>query len=185
MILNFKQGENMTISTLELIENIYIACGKEFPAIESNEHEAIGLLAEIIDQYDHNLDDPEELDNDEMLSLKEWQEEMQAHYSDLFEAIEELENNNKDDYYFEFDGNEYRIIKDGAIWEIYAEEIEELVKDCYSDVLNFDKTPSFIAVSVDWEQTVKNAHADGYGHHFSSYDGSENNYKDNWIFRTN
>lgn len=176
----------MTINTLELIENIYIACCKELPAIESDEHEAIGLLAEIINQYNHSLDNPENLDNDEMLSVQEWQEEMQAHYSDLFEAIEELQNNNnKDDYCFEFDGNEYRIIKDSSIWEIYVDEIKELVKDCYSEVLNFDKIPDFIAVSVDWEQTAKNAYADGYGYHFSSYDGSENEYKDNWIFRTN
>ena len=43
--------------------------------------------------------------------------------------------------------------------------------DCYD--LKLDKIPDFIAVSIDWEQTTKNAYADGYGHTFAGYDGEE------------
>lgn len=106
--------------------------------------------------------------------------------SDAREAIETLrEKMGVDDFTFDFDGNEYRIIKDAAIWAIYAEAIEETVKDCYSDVLKLDAIPSFIAVSIDWDQAAKNAYVDGYGHTFSSYDGSEYEAAGYWIFRTN
>lgn len=123
----------------------------------------IEILRGIIDNYSHNIT-----------------------VSGAREAIETLRDKiGEDDFYFEFDGNEYRIIKDTAIWAIYAEAIEKTVKDCYSDVLKLDAIPSFIAVSIDWEQTAKNAYADGYGHTFSSYDGSEYEAADYWIFRTN
>nr|DAI87257.1 MAG TPA: hypothetical protein [Caudoviricetes sp.] len=107
-----------------------------------------------------------------------------------FEALRELETmiaEGIDDNQFEFDGNEYRLIKsdEDVIWPIYRDAIQNLVKDCYSDVLKLDDIPSFIAVSVDWEQTAKNAYADGYGHQFSSYDGSEYEAGGYYIFRTN
>ena len=106
--------------------------------------------------------------------------------SDAREAIEILrEKIGEDDFYFEFDGIEYRLIQEHAIWEIYKDAIEETVKYCYSDVLKLDAIPSVIAVSIDWEQTAKNAYADGYGHTFSSYDGSEYEAAGYWIFRTN
>lgn len=107
-----------------------------------------------------------------------------------FEALRELESmiaEGLDDNNFEFDGNEYRLIKsdEDSIWPIYRDAIQRVVEDCYSDVLKLDKIPSFIAVSVDWEQTAKNAYADGYGHEFSSYDGSEYEAGGYYIFRTN
>ena len=89
------------------------------------------------------------------------------------------------DQTIEFDGNEYRIIRESDIWEIYKDEIQRIVEDCYSDVLNLDKVPSFIALEVDWEQTAKNAYVDGYGHTFSHYDHSEIETKNHYIFRTN
>jgi hypothetical protein len=106
---------------------------------------------------------------------------------DLLDAVDELESlMDGDDFTFEFDGNEYRIIKDSSIWDIYKEEIQRIVEDCYSDVINLDKMPSFIAFSIDWEATAKNCYVDGYGHTFSSYDGSEyETDNDWWIFRTN
>lgn len=109
-------------------------------------------------------------------------------YDEVKTAILELQDkyeDGDDDFHFEFDGNEYRIIKDSAIWEIYKEGIQEIVNDCYSDVLKLDDIPSFIAFEIDWEQTANNCYVDGYGHHFSSYDGSECEYKGYWIFRTN
>lgn len=89
----------------------------------------------------------------------------------IIEALEEITDKNSDDFWFEFDGNEYRIIHTGSIWDVYVEEIKNIVTDCYD--LKLDKIPDFIAVSIDWEQTAQNAIVDGYGHTFASYDGEE------------
>jgi hypothetical protein len=120
------------------------------------------LLAAIIDE-NHNMDS---LDS-----------------SDIINAIEEIDTNYGDDFTLDFDGNEYRIIKESAIWGIYVDTIKQTVEDCYE--LNLDKIPSFISVSVDWEQTANNAYVDGYGHTFSSYDGSELEVGNFYVFRTN
>lgn len=104
------------------------------------------------------------------------------------EAINELKDQLEfgyDDFEFNFDGNEYRLIKESAIWDIYVETIKNIVEECYSDSINLDKIPSWIAVDIDWEQTAKNALADGYGHTFSSYDLSEEEAGGYYIFRTN
>ena len=86
------------------------------------------------------------------------------------------------DFYIEIDGNEYRIIEECVIWDTYVDTIKEIVEDCYDVNL-----PHFVA--VDWEETAENCIVDGYGHTFSSYDGSEFEYEfDNinyYIFRTN
>lgn len=110
---------------------------------------------------------------------------------DEFDTLDELVTlmggHDSDDFNFEFDGNEYRLIKsdEDVIWPIYRDAIQELVEDCYSDVLKLDKIPNFIAVSVDWEETAKNAYANGYGHQFSGYDGGECEADGYYIFRTN
>lgn len=105
----------------------------------------------------------------------------------IIEALNEISENMSDDFSFDFDGNEYRIIHNMAIWDIYVETIKNIVEDCYSDVIKLDKIPSFIAVTIDWEVTAHNAYADGYGHTFASYDGEEttSDNGDYWIFRTN
>lgn len=104
--------------------------------------------------------------------------------SEAREAIRELkEHMGEDDFTFDFDGNGYRLISDDAIWDIYVDEIKNIVNDCYE--LNLDKIPDFVAVSIDWEQTAKNAYVDGYGHTFSGYDGSECEAGGYYIFRTN
>ena len=87
------------------------------------------------------------------------------------------------DFNFEFDGNEYRLIAESAIWGIYVEEIKNIVNDCYD--LKLDDVPHWIALEIDWEQTAKNAYDDGYGHTFSGYDGSEYEAGKYYIFRTN
>lgn len=121
----------------------------------------IEILREIIDQHNHCID-----------------------MSDAREAIETLRDKiGEDDFYFVTDGNEYRLIKDSAIWDIYVDEIKCIVNDCYD--LKLDEVPDFIALSIDWEQTAKNAYVDGYGHTFSTYDGSEYEAGGYWIFRTN
>lgn len=115
--------------------------------------------------------------------------ESQSHYIDtdtareaITELREKIEENEKD-FSFDFDGNAYRIIHEAAIWGIYVEEIKNIVEECYD--LNLDKIPNFIAVSIDWQQTAKNAYVDGYGHTFSGYDGSECEAGGYCIFRTN
>ena len=121
------------------------------------------VLRGIIDSHNHSID-----------------------ISEAREAIETLRDKieaGEYDFSFDFDGNEYRIISDSSIWGIYVKEIENIVNDCYD--LKLDKLPDFIAVSIDWEQTARNAYTDGYGHTFSGYDGSECEAGDYWIFRTN
>lgn len=140
--------------------------------IDSNDWQIAGILAAIIDE-NHSIDDfiypiDSEEDTDNRQELQDFIDEF-----DLSEP----------DQTIEFDGNEYRIIRDSDIWDIYRDEIQSIVEDCYD--LNLDKVPGFIAVSIDWEQTAKNAYADGYGHTFSSYDHSEIETADHWIFRTN
>lgn len=123
----------------------------------------IEILRKIIDSQSHN-----------------------ASMDDAREAIETLRDSlcqGEYDFTFDFDGNEYRIIQEDSIWDIYVEEIKNIVEDCYE--LNLDKLPGFIAVKIDWEETAQNAYADGYGHTFSSYDGSEEEAAGYYIFRIN
>jgi hypothetical protein len=90
--------------------------------------------------------------------------------------------NSDNDFWIEIDGQEFRVINDQVIWDIYVDEIKNITEECY-DV----KAPSWLA--IDWETTAENCFVDGYGHTFSYYDGSElecqfdeENY---FIFRTN
>ena len=108
------------------------------------------------------------------------------HYIDMDqarEAIKTLRDDLSDDFTFDFDGNEYRIIADSAIWDIYRDEIQRIVEECYD--LKLNDIPDFVAFDIDWEQTARNAYSDGYGHNFSSYDHSEVEAGGYWIFRTN
>lgn len=90
--------------------------------------------------------------------------------------------NSENDFHIDIDGNEYRVINSDCIWDIYVEGIQEITEDCYNI-----KAPSWLA--IDWEKTAENCHVDGYGHHFSSYDGSELECEFGeegyYIFRTN
>ena len=122
----------------------------------------IEVLREIIDHHSHRIN-----------------------MSEAKEAIETLKDcmAKSDDFCFDFDGNEYRIISESSIWGTYVEEIKNIVEDCYD--LKLDSLPNFIAFEIDWEQTAKNCYSDGYGHTFSTYDESELEVADWWIFRTN
>ena len=138
------------------------------------------ILAAII-QENHDIDDfvyPVSADQNESELFNTDNRQVLQDFIDEFDLSDP-------DQTIEFDGNEYRIIRESDIWEIYKDEIQRIVEDCYSDVLNLDKVPSFIALEVDWEQTAKNAYADGYGHTFSHYDHSEIETKNHYIFRTN
>lgn len=147
--------------TIDKLNSIVKVNGEEPSKYESE----VRILACILDE-NHDIESIEE--------------------STLFEALQDLQSNDLSDYQgFEFDDNEYRIIAESDIWEIYKDTIKELVEDCHSDVIKLDEIPSFIAVSIDWEQTAQNAYSDGYGHTFSSYDGSELEIANHFIFRTN
>lgn len=115
------------------------------------------------------------------LDLSQWNSSDACKFLELIETLES--NKGDDDFSIEFDGNEYRVIADSAIWDIYVEAIKDIVNDCYD--LKLDKLPEFLAVEIDWEQTAKNCYVDGYGHTFATYDGEEVECSDYWIFRTN
>lgn len=156
---------------------LFTAAGKEVPTEDSDMGRAVQILQTICDSQHHIVPSAD-------MSEYEDQDDFEGAVYDIFEALEELESNiGTDDFRLDFDGNEYRLIAEPDIWEIYVDEIKQTVEDCYE--LNLDKIPSFIAVSIDWEQTAKNAYADGYGHQFSSYDGSEEEAAGYYIFRTN
>tara|TARA_R110000796_G_scaffold10042_3_gene33659 strand:- start:114 stop:491 length:378 start_codon:yes stop_codon:yes gene_type:complete len=102
---------------------------------------------------------------------------------DVYEVSEiEKKLNSDNDFTVEIDGEEYRFINEGVIWETYINTIKEITEDCYEI-----DAPSWLA--IDWEETAENCFVDGYGHTFSSYDGSEIEYTFNeenyFIFRTN
>lgn len=88
----------------------------------------------------------------------------------------------KNDFYFEPEsGGEYRVIDENYINDIHHEENLELIKDCYLDGKDL---PWWI--EIDWKKTTQNVRdSDGYGHHFSAYDGCEEYIDGFYIFRTN
>lgn len=122
--------------------------------------DVLEILSCIIDNHNHRLEENE-----------------------LVEYYQLIEEKIEDDFYVDIDGNEYRIIADSAIWDIYVDEIKNIVEDCYD--LKLEDIPAFVSWEIDWEQTAKNAYDDGYGHTFSSYDFSEYETNNYYIFRVN
>lgn len=118
--------------------------------------------------------------NREVLEFIHEELELSVDRDEARELVQQLEF--EEDFFQEIDGQEYRFIKDSVIWDVYVDEIQEVTRDCYGI-----KAPEWVA--IDWEKTAENCHVDGYGHHFSSYDGSEIEYDFDdqswWIFRTN
>jgi hypothetical protein len=157
---------------------LFVAAGKEIPTKDSNTGIAIQILQRICDSQNHTIPKPGNGYNDADL-----QAENESIGSDIFDAIDAIESDIGDDFSLDFDGNEYRLIAEDAIWEIYRDEIQQTVKSCYD--FNLDEMPPFVAFEIDWEQTAKNCYADGYGHTFSGYDGSEEEIAGYYIFRTN
>lgn len=166
----------------EQILALFTATGKELPHEDSDIGRAVQILTTICYTQNHTVPKVSDYTNDPEGA----KDDIESDASHIFEALEEIESNiGTDDFTLEFDGNEYRLIAESEIWDIYVDAIKETVEDCYSDVLKLDDIPSFIAFSIDWEQTAKNAYADGYGHQFSHYDGSEEESAGYYIFRTN
>ena len=86
-----------------------------------------------------------------------------------------------DDFTFETDYAEFRIIHEDEIEEIWTNSLIDQIKECY-DGLGAD-LPSFVA--IDWDKTAENCKVDGMGHHFAWYDGQEHYSRPYYIFRTN
>jgi hypothetical protein len=106
---------------------------------------------------------------------------LKADKGDIRDLIDQMNEDN--DVYWECDSEEYRIIHTDVIDDIAEDEIKEIVQDCYLNGLDMDK---LWWIEIDWEQTADNCiSADGYGHHFSSYDGSEQEWEDWYFFRVN
>lgn len=102
--------------------------------------------------------------------------------------------NYEDDFYVDHGRSEsYRFISDSAIEDVHVESVKELVTDCYLSGTDLDNYPW---IEINWEDTAENLRLeDGYGHHFNSYDGTEEEYDfadasgsgvkfSYWIFRT-
>jgi len=158
------------MNTIQTIKTIVLAYNNQFNAEELPVNrlvvsdDVVSIMATIIDSQSHTCD----IDN----------------LDDIIEALESLRDcYGESEFTLDFDGNEYRLIGEDAIWDIYVDSIKEIVEDCYD--LKLNDMPDFVALSIDWEQTAKNAYVDGYGHTFSGYDGSEEEAGKYYIFRTN
>jgi hypothetical protein len=112
------------------------------------------------------------------LDIKLTNQEARILLNSLFDKEDE-------DFTIDLCGNEYRFISECSIEDIYYEEQLELIKENY-----FDNKDLPWWIEIDWEKTIENVfNSDGYGHHFSTYDCSEENisFEDNsyYVFRTN
>lgn len=120
----------------------------------------------------------------QILEFINYELELNIDKDEVREFEEKIDSEN--DFYIDIDGNEYRVINEDAIWDIYVDSIRDLTEECY--LINEGAKQWWIA--IDWEKTAENCYnSDGYGHHFSSYDGTELECKfgqeNYYIFRTN
>ena len=123
-------------------------------------------LAEVREEYD---------------TLKEIKNVLDIDKFDSSELEELLANLGTNDFEVSLDGGEYRFISQDAIKSIYYDSIVEMIEDCYFT----DDMPALITCHIDWDGIVSDCSVDGYGHHFSGYDGSEEEAGNYYIFRTN
>lgn len=103
----------------------------------------------------------------------------------ILEAFENAEDSS--DFTVDFGNIEYRIIHDDAIETIHRASIAEMVDDCY-DLEGMKRKMGNLAayMEFDYDSFARDCRmSDGYGHHFSSYDGEEIEVENWHIFRTN
>ena len=91
----------------------------------------------------------------------------------------------ENEFFIYIENKQFRFISENTIQNIYHDEQKDLIEECY---LGGKQLPDWI--EIDWESTIENVlQSDGYGHHFSSYDGSEESLSYDgelwYIFRTN
>ena len=102
--------------------------------------------------------------------------ELAATKEEIRELAEKIDG--PPDFTFEAGGCEVRAIHENYIREVAQEEMEELIKECY---LEGDDLPWW--VDIDWKSTVQNCiDTDGYGHHFNSWDGGEEEAEGFYLF---
>lgn len=111
--------------------------------------------------------------------LREIKDTLEISCFDSDELQELCDNLDSADFNVELDGAEYRFIHDTEIEDIFAESIQDMINDCYG----IDDMPNLISNNLDWGGIVQDCMMDGYGHHFSDYDGSEQEITDYYIFR--
>jgi len=119
-------------------------------------------------------------------------------FNEAIEIAEEIDNDNDD-----FCVADYRFIKKSDIDQIMSDELsgDTYMLGCFNanfiaDILEIDsdvvesaqKSESFEGLGVSLlphiDQVVENYVAeDGYGHHFSSYDGEEHDFEDYYYFK--
>ena len=103
--------------------------------------------------------------------------------ADEIQNLQDLIDKRDMDFHIELDGNEYRVIEEDFIDDIAQEEIQDIVQDCYLGGTDLNK---YWWIEIDWKKTAQNCiNADGYGHHFASYDGDEFYHEGWYFFRTN
>jgi hypothetical protein len=105
-------------------------------------------------------------------------------------SVDELEDldcemSKSNDFSIEINGCEYRFISENTIEDVYFDEQKDLIEDCY---LGGKELPWWF--EIDWGKTIDNVlSSDGYGNHFSGYDGSEETFGYDgevwYVFRTN
>ena len=97
----------------------------------------------------------------------------------VMDAYESTRNYN--DFTVETEEGEYRFIDEDVIESIHRDEVETFVDDCY---LSDKNVPKMIKQYFDYDSFARDCRlSDGYGHHFSSYDGSEEQNGDYFMFR--
>ena len=119
----------------------------------------------------------------EIIEIVEAELGIEVHTDDAEKLIDEMYC--KNDFTIELEGFEYRFINDSEIWDIYHDEQKDLIEELYLPQMR-----DLWWIEIDWDKTIDNVYSsDGYGHHFASYDGHENNIiwdSETWyIFRTN
>ena len=103
-------------------------------------------------------------------------------------VMESFENSKDyDDFSADTDEGEYRFIRSDEIDRIHRESIEQIVDECY-DLEKIKGGMGNLAnyFHFDYDQFAEDCKSnDGFGHHFSGYDGSEHENDDFYMFRTN
>ena len=134
-----------------------------------------------------------------LLSYARFAKDLGISYSDVIAAIHDEET--------DFEVDNYRFIADSEIDEVMESELEgdEYILGCFNawflaDVLGVDtdvieamqKAEAYeaigkLVISMGKTSELQQAYAsaDGYGHHFNSWDGSDDEIGSYHVFRTN
>lgn len=104
-------------------------------------------------------------------------DDIRAFTREVIEAYESARNDC--DFTVDTSEGEFRFIEEDSIERIHREEIEELVDDCY-----LSEASDIIKQYFDYDSFARDCRiSDGYGPHFSSYDGSEEQEDNYYMFR--